>query len=329
MKRIRLSNTVFEGQNNVYLLGAETDSDVTLVDTGVATPETREELRTGLAEHGLTFSDVDRIFLTHWHYDHAALAGEIQQVSGATVYVHEADAAIVEQDEDALAAMEARQRGLFDEWGMPAAKQEELLEFFEYHAEIRGEPATVETFTDGDRFDVGAVELEVVHAPGHTAGLSGFAFDGESGREIFIGDAVLPKYTPNVGGADVRVDDPLAEYLATLNRLIDGGFTRAWPGHRDEIDEFAERARTIVDHHRERTRRVLDVVRRQEPVDTWTVSAELFGSLESIHILHGPGEAHAHLDHLAREGIVESTPEGYVLGPDVEAAEDRFIRTLF
>ena len=41
------------------------------------------------------------------------------------------------------------------------------------------------------------------------------------------------------------------------------------------------------------------------------MSAHLFGDLSAIHILHGPGEAYAHLDHLAAHGIVERTNEGY------------------
>ena len=40
------------------------------------------------------------------------------------------------------------------------------------------------------------------------------------------------------------------------------------------------------------------------------MSADLFGELESIHILHGPGESHAHLEHLERAGdVVREDPE--------------------
>jgi len=89
VKRIQLGNTVFEGENDVYLLDGETTA---LVDTGVALPDVRGELEAGLAEYGLGFADVDAIALTHWHPDHAGLAGEIQAESDADVYVHEADA---------------------------------------------------------------------------------------------------------------------------------------------------------------------------------------------------------------------------------------------
>lgn len=319
MKRIQLGNTVFEGRNDAYLFGA--DGGITaLVDTGVATDDAREALRDGLADHGVSFSDVDVVLLTHWHHDHAGLAGEIQRESGATVYAHEADAPMV-GSEAATHAEEIDERNLFERWGTPDEKAAELLDFLELHDAIQGDAPTVETIADGDRFEVGTTELEAVHLPGHAAGLTGFAFDGETGRELLAGDALLPKYTPNVGGADPRVEDPLGTYLDSLARIVEGDYARAWPGHRDPIDDPARRAHEIVDHHRERTERVLDVLRERGVADPWTVSADLFGDLSDIHVMHGPGEAWAHLDHLERHGVVERTDAGYDLvddAPDVD-----------
>ncbi|MFC5366667.1 MBL fold metallo-hydrolase [Salinirubrum litoreum] len=315
MKRIRLHNTVFEGANNVYVLDGAT---TTLVDAGVATDDTRADLRDGLADFGLTFGDVDQILLTHWHYDHTGLAGEIQAESGATVRVHEADAGLVAGDHEALAEERERREACFDEWGIPEGPLAELTDFLGHHEALAGADVDVTPFEDGERVPVGDHEVETLHLPGHAGGLSAFVFDADggvadtaeaevgdlAGEEAFVGDAILPKYTPNVGGADVRLDDPLGDYVDSLTRLIDRDLTRAWPGHRDPIEDPSARAATILDHHRERTERVLGVLREYGPSDAWTVSAHLFGDLENIHILHGPGEAWAHLNHLERHGVV-------------------------
>jgi glyoxylase-like metal-dependent hydrolase (beta-lactamase superfamily II) len=311
---LQLTNAAFEGRNSVYLLGAGDDAaPTTLVDTGIATPAVEAELRSALEDRDASFAAVDQVLLTHWHHDHAGLAGRIQAESDATVYVHEADAPIVAQDPDAVGAMEARQADYLDEWGMPADKQAELEDFLQTHDDLQGEPADVTPLADGDTVDLGYFEAEVVHLPGHAAGLSAYAFEYDGRREAFVGDAVLPKYTPNVGGADVRVDRPLQQYLDSLRRVESLSLDRAWPGHRGPIFAPTERARDIAAHHDERTDRVVDIVRERGPVSAWAVSAELFGDLRNIHVLHGPGEAFAHLDHLVHEGVLEATDDGYTL----------------
>ena len=355
MHRIRLGNTVFEGLNDAYLLGAasddeiggESDGPLTLVDTGVATPDTREELLAGLENAGIEVDDIEQVLLTHWHEDHAGLAGWIQGESDATVRAHAADAPLIEGDREAHQAMEARRRERFEQWGMPAGPREELLEFMSGFDDARGESADVTTFENGDRFRAGEHELEVIHLPGHTRGLSGFSLAGTSGlegdstgkvedgssendedshkgAELFSGDALLPHYTPNVGGADVRVDRALGKYLETLSRITDRDFSIAWPGHRDPIVEPTDRAIEIAAHHRERTENVLDVLREHGPSDAWTVSAHLFGDLSAIHILHGPGEAFAHLDHLTGE-VVEREPRDE--GEDEKRVEYRLLES--
>jgi glyoxylase-like metal-dependent hydrolase (beta-lactamase superfamily II) len=305
---LTFGNHEFEGSNNAHLLIA--NGTVTLVDTGIATPAIQEEFISELHDQGLGFEDIDQIVLTHWHPDHMGLAGDIQAESNATVYVHEEDAPLVRRDRDVLDDFRARQEDFFDAWGMPAAQQEALWPHL-VHDDLIGRSPTVEPLTDGETIDIGDRELTVLHAPGHASGLCCFAFQGESGREAFVGDALLPKYTPNVGGADVRVEQPLATYLETLERLANQEFARAWPGHRDVIEAPTARAIEIIDHHRERASRILDILREDGAADAWTVSARLFGDLEGVHILHGPGEAYAHLDHLERHGFVDRIGDDY------------------
>ncbi|MFC6717563.1 MBL fold metallo-hydrolase [Natrialbaceae archaeon GCM10025810] len=308
MDRITLGNQEFEGHNNAYVL-ADGD-DLALVDTGIATPDVEADLRDGLLERGYDFADVDAVVLTHFHADHAGLAGEIQREGGATVYVHEADAPLVANDPDAIADLHDRRREYLERWGVPADKREELEAVFE-GVSVDPEPVDVTPIEDGDVLEVGRRTLTALHAPGHAAGLCCYELEG--GEEAFVGDAILPVYTPNVGGADVRVDRPLAQYVETLRRIADRDYERAWPGHRDPIEEPTDRALTILEHHRERTGRVIDVLAEHGPADAWTVSAHLFGGLEGIHIVHGPGEAFAHLDHLAHEGAVELEGREYRL----------------
>jgi len=305
VERIALDNAEFEGNNDVYLLRDGTE--VGLVDTGIATTDVRDQLERGLAGFGLEFRDVDTILLTHWHGDHVGLADTIQDRSGATVYAHPVDAPLIEQDAETWASMDDRSTRLYDHWGMPDEKRRALEAFREASQASFGGPVEVTSIAAGETLKLGGTDVTVRHAPGHTAGSICLEF----GTEVFTGDALLPEYTPNVGGADVRLEDPLDRYVETLTAIVDADYERAYPGHRDPIEKPEERAREILEHHQRRADRVLDVLRRDGPATAWEVSATLFGTLEGIHILHGPGEAYAHLDHLVRHGYAEVMDRRY------------------
>lgn len=300
MEQLRLDTTAFEGDSNAYLAGTQSDEQTTLIDTGIATADIRSQLRDALADRDVAFSDIDRVLLTHFHYDHVGLAGEIQRHSDARVYAHPADAPLVGGSTGAINALIDGHRNRLDEWGMPPTAQAELLDFLEVNASLAGEAVTVTELHPGDRFDIGDRQLEVIHLPGHTRGHVGLMLGN---GQLVCGDALLPVYTPNIGGADVRVQRPLTTYLDTLRRIVECDIDLAWPGHRDPIHDPTTRAHTIRDHHRDRTARVIDTLADRGPMDAWAVSSALFGDLAGIHILHGPGEAAAHLDHLIDEEV--------------------------
>jgi len=307
---IRLDNAVFEGENVVYLFDP-VDGPTTLVDAGAPTTGVRASLREGFAEADLAIDDLDRILLTHWHWDHSGLAGELQADSGASVHVHERDAPLV--DGSGREDYRDLQRRCFERWGIPEEPLAELTGFLERHADLAGDPADVTTFTHGERFQLGrgvATEsddgtgdgdaLRAVHLPGHADGLT--AFVSETRHEAFVGDVILPEYTPNVGGADPRVERPLATYRSSLRWLAAADLDVAYPGHRDPIEDPAGRAEEILAHHEERTERTEAALAELGPATPWAVSDHLFGEVENIHVMHGPGEAWAHLEALRDDG---------------------------
>ncbi len=314
---VTLGNPEFEGENCAYILDRD---GLAVVDPGISEPVVRDKLGTSLDDRGYSFADVEDVLVTHFHQDHVGLAGEIQAAGGASVYVHREDAPIVRGDDAAIDAMRDRQLERFDEWGMPERKQEAIPMSDEEDDAERLTP-TLDDVTEVEHSEsirAGGFDLRVVHTPGHAAGHCCYEFAGDDGRHAFSGDAVLPVYTPNVGGSDTRLDNPLSAYLESLQRLNDRGYERFWPGHRTPIHEPGDRIAEIVDHHRERCERIISFLSDHGPADAWTVSADLFGSLDGIHIIHGPGEAFAHLEYLRDEGVLTRTSNQYDLRAETD-----------
>src|SRR5947199_4656008 len=77
----------YVGDANVYLIR---EDPLTLIDVGPKTDEAAKALREKLAAHGVNFSDVRRIVLTHAHEDHCGLAKRVRdEAKDAEILIHE------------------------------------------------------------------------------------------------------------------------------------------------------------------------------------------------------------------------------------------------
>lgn len=291
MQRISLGSPhSLEGENSAYVL---TDS-ATVIDPGPSTDESWRALSDGIDEAGLSLGDISHILVTHWHGDHSGLAPRLASHADASIYLHSADAPIVRNYEGTRERRRHRVARLLRRWGAPPDVVAEVK-----HRKSSGAgmaQCQVTELKDGDEI-AGA---EVLYTPGHTQGH--VTYKTEHG--YFVGDLILPSYTPNVGGSDIRVKEPLATYilsLAQLNRTAKPGF----PGHGDTVD-INERIRTIVRHHENRNQLICSILYDgQRPTSPWEVATKLFGEMNGVHVQMGVGEAVAHLQYLKRKDVID------------------------
>jgi glyoxylase-like metal-dependent hydrolase (beta-lactamase superfamily II) len=307
-----------EGENSTYVLP---DRGL-VVDPGPPGDRSWETLAAGLPAAGLPVDDVETVVVTHWHADHAGLAPRLAAAADAELVLHATDAPLV-----ADYAAERRRRLDRDarrlrSWGVPEAT---------VTAVVGGDspspmPDTcpVRAVADGES----VAGAEAIHTPGHTAGHLAL----RAGEALFVGDAVLPTYTPNVGGSDTRLDSALETYLDALDRLAErvgdaGSEADAYPGHGATVD-LSGRIRTIRTHHAERIDDAVAALPAPGGADAgrtpWAVARDLFGEMAGIHAKMGAGEAAAHLAFAADHGFAErvgEAPDRYVRcdpEPDVE-----------
>lgn len=278
-----------EGTNSAYVL---LDRGI-VVDPGPPGDAAWADLQGGLRDAGVEIEDVDHVVATHWHADHVGLTPRLAAAADATIHMHERDAPFVAEYEATRERRRQRDKQTLQAWGVPPDRVEEVQS-----ADTRSplpDETHVESHTDGDTV-AGAT---IRHTPGHTEGHLALSTDGH----LFVGDTVLPTYTPNVGGSDTRAENPLASFLESLDRLErHGGVLH--PGHGTSLD-IPARIDTIRAHHRRRSRRVFDCVTNLERPTPWEVAVELFGEMHGVHVKFGAGEAAAHLAYLVESGDIE------------------------
>jgi glyoxylase-like metal-dependent hydrolase (beta-lactamase superfamily II) len=182
----------------VYLIE---DQPLTLVDTGVRTPESRAVLEAALEELGYAFADIERVIVTHAHLDHMGLVQSIRE-AGANLEccVHEADAPMVEGFSDVVRERVIEMSVLFREYGVPEEIVARLLDQRLATLEldnVRCEATTVDRILrEGDRLAWKDFSLAVRHSPGHTPGH--ILLEDEDLGLLFTGDQVMGQAVPNV-----------------------------------------------------------------------------------------------------------------------------------
>lgn len=161
------------GVVNAYLLRAE--DGVTLIDTGMGA--TRPLLLRAIAALGHGVRDIRRILVTHAHPDHTGALAWLKRASGARVYMHPDDAALVRQGRSLHPGLRPPPRHLYTVavplalWAIPRR-----VEAVEADQPVR----------DGDRLEV-AGGMRVVGFPGHSAGQVGYLWERHGGV-LFAGD---------------------------------------------------------------------------------------------------------------------------------------------
>jgi glyoxylase-like metal-dependent hydrolase (beta-lactamase superfamily II) len=191
-----------------------------IVDTGVATPETRE-LWERLFATALDGKPVTRVIVTHFHPDHMGLAGWLTERHGVALWVSETEwlyARMLSLDPGGEASAR-NARAFYEAAGLAGAELSALVtRGSDYRHRVSPIPLRFRRLADGMVFAIGGRSWRVIigrgHAPEHAC------LDCPELGVLISGDQVLPKITPNVSLWPQEADgNPLALFIASLHKL--------------------------------------------------------------------------------------------------------------
>ena len=234
---------------NVYLL--EQQDGLLLIDCGVKTDESLGVLSQALAILGRTFQDIRQIVVTHMHADHVGAAAELRQRSGAPVLMERTEAKLIaprEPGEQFFVKAERYMR----EHGVPEELIGRLREMSRKASGVSERLVADGYLDDGDTLPYRGGALEAMVTPGHSPGLLSFLCREQ--RLLFSSDVILSGITPNIGVHPFYDDNPLDDYLRSLDRLHELDIGLVLPSHGDPFRGHREWITETRGHHDQRLR---------------------------------------------------------------------------
>lgn len=174
------SFVVMPFDENCYVVSDETGEGVVIDPGGMA-----KQILSYIREAKLS---IKAVLDTHGHCDHIGANDEIRDETGAPLYIHKEDAAMISDMKLNLSA--------FMGFRVISRPAEHLL-------------------SEGDKISFGQTELEVIHTPGHTKG--GVCFVGEgvafTGDTLFAGSIGRSDFP---GGSEVELIGNIKKKLLVL-----------------------------------------------------------------------------------------------------------------
>jgi hydroxyacylglutathione hydrolase len=175
---------------NVLIIFGE---KITIIDTGVKDSE--EKIFAYIAENGRSYSEIDKVILSHSHPDHIGSAARIKELTGCKILAHPAEKTWIEN-----IATQEKER--------PVPGFSNLVE----------RSVLIDEFIeDGQILDFGNNQTaKIIHAPGHSAGSVNLFFRNE--KVLFTVDSIPLK-------GDIPNYDNARQLIDSLNKIeINSGY---------------------------------------------------------------------------------------------------------
>ena len=295
--------------NHINLWLLEDEGGVTVVDTGVGLPPTRE-LWERLFAGELAGRPIVRVLVTHFHPDHIGNADWLARRFGVELWCPQAEWLMAQLAWQGMGGNDSDKRmNYYRRHGVAGDQIEAFRERGNHYRQLV--PSVHPQFRavrEGDTVTIGGRRWHAFtvlgHAPEHAC-----LHCPEAGV-LISGDQVLPKITTNVSvWPDQPHANPLRLYLDSLKRFRPlPADTLVLPSHGLPFRGLHDRLDYLRSHHDERLTETIDALAEprtaselvpilfRRKLDTHQLGFAIGETLAHLHYLEDTGQAEQHVD---------------------------------
>lgn len=250
---------------NAYLLKGD---EVVLIDSGENTEASYEALKSGLKEHSLSITDIDRVIITHAHVDHMGMAQRIGAEANARIWVSELVKDWAVKPDEMWSTREKLmlptllsyfdsnlsdliQQGYVDMMGNVKKVWEPISEDL------------LDIYQSDGQLDINDIRWQCVYMPGHSSSQSTF-FNPINGD--YISADMLLRITPTPVIEPSREDlskrnKGILEMMNSYERLLRFDIKKVYPGHYEIFDNAHDVINRQVRRIDERTKQCYELIK--------------------------------------------------------------------
>jgi len=255
---------------NAYLV--QGDNGYVLIDSGWNADKVFVSLEKQLAEIGANIKDIYQIIITHIHPDHYGLVGKLKQLTHAEVLMHYIEKDLIETRYINMDILLQQMEQLLHSNGVPPKELSELKAASLGMVKFVSPTLPDVILHGGETISTGHFTFQVLWTPGHSPGH--ICFYEPVKKILFSGDHVLHKISPNISFHPQSSEDPLGDYIKSLNTIKQLEVNLILPGHGKPFSNLAARIEELIQHHEQRNTKILEMI-KTEPKTTYQIATEM------------------------------------------------------
>ena len=193
VKSATITNEIFQVGGNgytsaedaaIYLIRVQ--DHAALVDAGCG--RTTEKLFRNIRSHGTELNEIERLLITHCHYDHTGGIQAVQEKTNCMVVMHGLDAVFLEEGNESVTGAT---------W---------------YGGSLQPMPVDIKLTGDQTTIELGARKIDAIHVPGHSPGSLVYLMESEGSKVLFGQDVHGPIHPSLLSNR--------RDYIRSLNLMI-------------------------------------------------------------------------------------------------------------